>query len=149
MADGFLLVDKPATWTSHDVVAKVRRLLKMRKVGHSGTLDPMATGLLVVGLGKATRLLRFVQDLPKEYVATVHFGVATTTGDADGEVVEEASADFGRAELESVMRGFVGTILQTPPQVSAIKRDGKRLHELARAGVEVELEPRPVEVHEI
>ena len=149
MVDGFLLVDKPATWTSHDVIAKVRGLMAKRKVGHSGTLDPMATGLLVVGLGKATRLLRFVQDLPKEYEATVRFGVATTTGDAEGEPIEEVPGEVSQVDLERALGSFVGTISQIPPQVSAIKRGGKRLHELARAGIEVELEPRPVEIHEI
>jgi tRNA pseudouridine55 synthase len=144
-----LLVDKPATWTSHDVVGKVRRLLAMKRVGHAGTLDPMATGLLVVGLGKATRLLRFIQDLPKEYVTDVLFGVATDSGDADGRVVEESPPDFSEDELRAALRSFVGTIDQVPPAVSAIKRGGKRLHELTRAGVVVELEPRPVEVYEI
>lgn len=144
-----MLVDKPATWTSHDVVGKVRRVLGMKKVGHAGTLDPMATGLLVVGLGTATRLLRFIQDLPKEYVAEVLFGVGTDTGDADGRVIEESQPHFVEAALRAALGPFVGTIDQVPPAVSAIKRGGKRLHELARAGVVVELEPRPVEVHEI
>jgi tRNA pseudouridine55 synthase len=149
VVDGFLLVDKPATWTSHDVVGKVRRLLAMKRVGHAGTLDPMATGLLVLGLGRATRLLRFIQDLPKEYVADVLFGVATDSGDADGRVVEESAPGFSEEELRAALRSFVGTIDQVPPAVSAIKRGGKRLHQLTRAGVVVELAPRPVEVYHI
>ena len=149
MRDGFLLVDKPADWTSHDVVAKVRNVVGIRKAGHAGTLDPMATGLLVIGLGRATRLLRFVQDLPKEYVASVRFGVATTSGDADGEVIAEAPVEIDARRLDDVLASFVGTVDQIPPQVSAIKRGGKRLHELARAGIEIELEPRAVEVYAI
>ena len=149
MVDGFLLVDKPTAWTSHDVIAKLRGILGMRKVGHAGTLDPMATGLLVVGLGKGTRLLRFVQDLPKEYQATALFGVATDSGDADGQVIADLPVAFTEEDLRGALSGFVGTIQQAPPAFSAIKRDGKRLHELARAGIAVEVEPRPVEIHEL
>ncbi len=121
----------------------------MRKIGHSGTLDPMATGLLVVGLGRATRLLRFIQDLPKDYEATALFGVATDSGDADGDVIEESTPEFTEEELRVALGPFVGTIQQVPPAVSAIKRGGKRMHELARAGVAVELEPRPVEIYDL
>ena len=149
MTEGFVLVDKPPTWTSHDVIGKLRRIFEMRRIGHAGTLDPMATGLLVVGLGKSTRLLRFIQELPKTYEAEVRFGIATDTGDLEGEQIAEASVDFESEDLSAAVSEFVGTIDQIPPQISAIKRDGKRMHRLARQGVEVELEPRPVEVYEI
>ena len=128
---GFLLIDKPSVWTSHDVVAKVRGVLRVKKVGHAGTLDPLATGLVVVGLQRATRLLRFVQSAPKEYVATAVFGVATDSLDADGAILERAPMDFTEAELRTVMDRFVGTIAQVPPMVSARKVGGKKLYELA------------------
>jgi len=146
---GFLLVDKPSGWTSHDVVAKVRNLLRMKKVGHAGTLDPMATGLVVVGLGRATRLLRFVQGAPKEYVATAVFGVATDSLDADGAILERVEMDVSQAEVEGAMKRFVGTIAQIPPMVSARKVGGRKLYELARAGIEVEREAREVEIYSL
>jgi tRNA pseudouridine55 synthase len=149
VVDGFVLVDKPKGWTSHDVVGKLRRLFSMKRIGHAGTLDPMATGLLVVGLGKATRLLRFIQELPKEYVAEVRFGVATDTGDAEGSVIEEVGVDFEVGALRDVVADFVGELEQVPPQVSAIKVGGQRLHRLARQGVTVVVEPRSVVVHEL
>jgi tRNA pseudouridine55 synthase len=144
--DGFLLVDKEAGWTSHDVVAKVRRLTETRKVGHAGTLDPLATGLVVLGLGRATRLLRFVQDAPKEYLAHAKLGVATDSLDADGAVLSREPMAVSEAEVRRAMARFVGTIPQIPPMVSARKVDGRRLYELARRGVEVEREARLVEV---
>ncbi len=146
---GFLFVDKPAGITSHDVVATLRRALGVRRVGHSGTLDPMATGLLVVAVGRATRLLRFVQDLPKEYLASVMFGVATDTLDADGAVLWREPMRFTESELEAVVPRFVGTVLQIPPMVSAVRVGGRRLHELHRAGETVDREPRPVEIERI
>jgi tRNA pseudouridine55 synthase len=146
---GFLLVDKPAGWTSHDVVAKVRRLLRIKKVGHAGTLDPMATGLVVVGLQRATRLLRFVQAAPKEYIARAVFGVATDSLDADGAILERAEMDFDEEDLRATMVRFEGRIAQIPPMVSARKVGGKRLYELARAGVEVEREARDVEIYSL
>lgn len=146
---GFLLVDKPAGWTSHDVVAKVRGIARMKRVGHAGTLDPMATGLLVIGLGHATRLLRFVQSLPKEYLATAVLGVATDTLDADGAVLSREPLPVSQAEVESVLDRFRGPILQTPPMVSARKVGGKKLYELARDGKTVEREARPVTIHEL
>jgi tRNA pseudouridine55 synthase len=146
---GFLLVDKPTGWTSHDVVAKVRRLFAMRKVGHAGTLDPMATGLLVIGLGRATRLLRYVQDAPKEYVATACFGVATDSLDADGSVLSREPLPVGAADVSAAMGRFVGEISQVPPMVSAIKVGGRRLYELAREGTEVERQARSVTIHEL
>ncbi|MFQ5555643.1 MAG: tRNA pseudouridine(55) synthase TruB, partial [Acidimicrobiia bacterium] len=145
--DGFLLVDKPQGWTSHDVVAKTRGTIGVRKVGHAGTLDPMATGLLVLGVGRATRLLRFVQEAPKEYVARAMFGVATDTLDADGAVLSREPLPVAAADVDSVMDRFVGPQMQVPPMVSARKVGGKRLYELAREGIEVAREPRPVVIH--
>lgn len=148
-AYGFLLVDKPQGWTSHDVVDEARRLFGIRKIGHAGTLDPMATGLLILGLGKAARLLRFLTDLPKEYEAVVQFGVATDTLDADGKVLERRPMQMSAEDLEERLRWFCGTITQTPPMVSAVKVGGKRLHELARRGKEVERPARKVQVHSL
>jgi tRNA pseudouridine55 synthase len=147
--DGFLLIDKPGGWTSHDVVAKMRGLARTRKIGHAGTLDPMATGLLVLGLGRATRLLRFVQQLPKEYVARALLGVATDTLDADGTEVARTPLAISRAELSDAMKAFVGDIEQIPPMVSAVKIDGQKLYELARRGEEVERPARSVQIHEL
>ncbi|WP_420613576.1 tRNA pseudouridine(55) synthase TruB [Candidatus Spongiisocius sp.] len=143
---GIMLVDKAGGWTSHDVVARSRRILGMRRIGHAGTLDPMATGLLVLGIGRATRLLRFVTDLPKEYEATALFGVATDSLDADGEVTGRAPMSIDRDDLDGIMDRFRGEILQRPPMVSAVKVGGKRLHELARRGEEVERPARRVRV---
>ncbi len=145
---GFLLVDKPTGWTSHDVVARVRRLLGA-KTGHAGTLDPMATGLLVLGVGRSTRLLRFVQRLRKEYLATARLGVATDTLDADGAILSRTPLPVGRAEFEAILGRFLGRIVQVPPMVSARKVGGRRLYALAREGKEVEREARPVEVHHL
>src|SRR4051794_5552453 len=146
--DGIAVVDKDSGWTSHDVVAKSRGLLGTRKVGHSGTLDPDATGVLVLGVGRATRLLRFLTLLPKDYEAVIRFGSETTTLDAAGDLV--ATHDMGpldRGDVEDAARRLTGEILQVPPMVSAVKVGGRRLHELARAGEEVVREPRPVTVH--
>ena len=136
--------------TSHDVVARTRKLLEMKKVGHSGTLDPLATGVMVVGVGKVTRLLGFLKDLPKRYVAEVVFGVETNTLDADGEVT--ATHDMSGVTLEDIAeaaKGFVGEIEQIPPMVSAVRVSGKRLHEWAREGREVERPPRQVKIDSI
>ncbi len=145
--DGCLVVDKPAGWTSHDVVARVRRLLGTKKVGHAGTLDPDATGVLVLGIGKATRLLRFATLLKKTYIGEVVLGVATSTLDASGEVT--ARQDMSEVAFEDVRLAalsLTGRVEQVPPMVSAVRVGGKRLHELAREGIEVERRPRPVEV---
>jgi tRNA pseudouridine55 synthase len=145
--EGIAVVDKPAGWTSHDVVAKARGILRTRKVGHAGTLDPDATGVLVLGVGTATRLLRFLTGARKEYVAEIVLGVATTTLDASGGVV--STADMSQVTPDDVARAaarFVGDIEQIPPMVSAIKVGGRRLHELAREGKEVDRAPRPVNV---
>jgi len=147
MRDGLVVVDKEPGWTSHDVVAKLRSVFGQKRVGHAGTLDPDATGVLLVGLGRATRLLRFLQAAPKVYRGTIQFGIATTTLDAAGEVTQKTEMTFSREELVVALAQFVGDIKQIPPMVSAIKIDGKRLYELARAGEEIERAPRPVTVY--
>jgi len=148
--DGLLVVDKPAGWTSHDVVGRVRRLAQTRKVGHAGTLDPMATGVLLLGVGRATRLLGHLVLTEKTYEATIRLGVSTTTDDAEGEVVEIRSAGgVTEAAVRDMLRGFVGGLLQVPTAVSAIKVDGKRAYVRVRAGEQVELKARPVTVHEL
>jgi len=142
------VVDKAAGWTSHDVVAKARGSLSTRKVGHSGTLDPDATGVLVLGVGRATRLLRYLTALGKTYEAEIVFGAETTTLDAAGEVV--ATHDMAGVTIDDARRvvagQLTGEILQVPPMVSAVRVGGRRLHELAREGVEVERDARPVTV---
>ena len=149
MTAGFLLVDKAGGMTSHDVVVAARRVLGIRKVGHAGTLDPMATGLLVLGVGRATRLLRFVQGAPKTYVTRMVMGVATDTLDADGSVVDRSPMPVSEADLVGAAGRFVGSIHQVPPMVSAVKMAGRRLYELAREGIEVEREARRVEIYEL
>lgn len=149
MTEGFLVVDKPAGMTSHDVVAAVRRATGVRKVGHAGTLDPMATGVLVVAVGRVTRLIRFVQDASKEYVATGRFGVATDSLDADGAVLEREPMDIDAIALEGVLHRFVGTVDQIPPMVSALKVGGERLYEIARRGETVDRQARRVVIHEL
>ena len=149
MSDGFLVVDKPSDVTSTHVVNQVKRVAGVRKVGHAGTLDPMATGALVLALGKVTRLIRFIQDQPKEYEAVAQFGVATDTLDADGSVLTRQPMEVAPADIESVVPRFLGRIHQVPPMVSALKLEGRRLHELAREGVAVEREARPVHVYEL
>lgn len=149
--DGLLLVDKPGGLTSHDVVSAVRRLARTRKVGHAGTLDPMATGLLVLGIGKATRLLTYLVGADKTYTATIRLGQATTTDDAEGEVVEGsqlADVVLSHDDVEAHLGALRGDIQQVPATVSAIKVDGKRAYARARAGEEVTLAARPVTIHE-
>ncbi len=146
---GLIIVDKPADWTSHDVVGKMRGIAGTRKVGHAGTLDPMATGVLVVGVEKATRLLGHLALTEKVYEATIRLGVTTNTDDAEGEAIAVTSA--GRVTAEEVRKGvaaLTGKIMQVPPQVSAIKVNGERAYKRARAGEEVEIAARPVTVHE-
>lgn len=145
---GFLLIDKPRGWTSHDVVAKVRGKVR-GKVGHAGTLDPMATGLLVLGIGGATRLLRWVQNAEKEYLATALFGVATDSLDADGAILSREPLPVTSAEVSSAMDRFRGPIMQVPPMVSARRVEGRRLYELAREGRVVEREARPVTIQRL
>lgn len=145
--DGLAVVDKPTGMTSHDVVARCRRALGTRKVGHAGTLDPAATGVLLVGAGRVTRLLRFMTALPKTYAGELLLGTATTTLDAEGEVVGTWDmSGVTPAQVAEAAGALTGAILQVPPMVSAVKVGGRRLHELARAGIEVERAPRPVTV---
>jgi tRNA pseudouridine55 synthase len=132
--------------TSHDVVDVVRRGLGTRKVGHAGTLDPMATGLLLIGVGRATRLLRFLGNLPKTYEGTLRLGIETTTLDADGDVVRETAVEVAEPEVRDAMRALVGESLQRPPAYSAVKVGGRKLYEAAREGGSLEAEPRPVRV---
>jgi tRNA pseudouridine55 synthase len=146
-ANGLAVVDKEAGWTSHDVVARCRRIFGQRKVGHAGTLDPDATGVLLVGLGRATRLLRFLTALPKTYVTDIVLGTATSTLDAAGEVTGTYDmSHVTEADVQRAAAVLTGDIEQTPPMVSAVKVDGRRLHELARQGVEVERPARTVTV---
>ncbi len=148
--DGLAVIDKEAGWTSHDVVAKARGVFGTQKIGHAGTLDPDATGVLLLGVGRATRLLRFLTSLPKQYEGEVVLGTETTTLDASGEVT--AVYDMKGVtppQVAEAASGFVGDIMQVPPMVSAVKVGGRRLHELARQGIEVEREARPVTVHEL
>jgi tRNA pseudouridine55 synthase len=147
-ATGLVVVDKEAGWTSHDVVARCRRLFGQRRVGHAGTLDPDATGVLLVGLGRATRLMRFLTALPKTYVADIVLGTNTSTLDASGEVVGEWDMSaVTPAQVQEAAAALTGNIEQVPPMVSAVKIGGRRLHELARQGIEVERPPRKVTVY--
>ncbi len=146
--DGVVVIDKPAGWTSHDVVAKSRGILGTHKIGHSGTLDPDATGVLVLGVGKATRLLRFMTGLPKSYEGEIVLGTETDTLDASGEItaVHDMSV-ISDEDVRSAAATLTGPIQQIPPMVSAVKIGGRRLHELAREGKEIERPPRPVTVY--
>ncbi len=143
---GILLVDKPENWTSHDVVARLRGVTGEKRIGHSGTLDPMATGLLVVFLGRATRAVQFAEADEKTYIAGLRLGVTTDTQDSTGSVLSRSAAIPDRAEVEAVTERFRGEIEQIPPMYSAVKKDGKKLYELARKGVEVERKPRRVTI---
>jgi tRNA pseudouridine55 synthase len=151
MLHGFLNIDKPAGMTSHDVVARIRRAAKQKRVGHAGTLDPAATGVLVVALGNATRLIEYVQDATsKRYLATVQLGATTTTDDAEGTVLATAAVPtWSRAEIKQALQPFRGQIMQTPPMYSALHHQGRRLHELAREGVVVERAARPVTIERL
>ena len=144
--DGLLLIDKPSGITSHDAVAAVRRALSTRKVGHAGTLDPMATGLLVIGVGRATRLLRFLGDLPKVYEGTLRLGTETTTLDADGAVTRQAPVDVADDAIAAAMAAKLGASAQRPPAFSAVKVGGRKLYEAARKGEVLEAPARIVRV---
>lgn len=148
--DGVLIVNKPQGWTSHDVVSRVRRIASEKSIGHLGTLDPMATGVLPLVLGKFTRLAQFYNQADKRYIGTIRFGVATDTYDADGEPVgAEQPVRFSREELETVAKTFTGKIQQMPPPYSAKKIDGVPAYKLARKGEDVELRPKEVEIKEL
>jgi tRNA pseudouridine55 synthase len=147
MNDGLVIVDKAPGWTSHDVVGRMRRLAGTRKVGHAGTLDPMATGVLVLGVNRATRLLAHLVLADKEYTATIRLGQATVTDDAEGDIVSSASAaHLSERDVRDAMTAFVGDIAQVPSSVSAIKVAGRRSYERVRSGDAVELAARPVTV---
>lgn len=147
--NGILLVDKPQDWTSHDVVAKLRGVFGERRIGHSGTLDPLATGLLVVFLGRATKAVEFSEAAEKEYVAHLRLGMATDTQDITGSVIDTFDSVPTRAEVETVLRQFCGEIEQIPPMYSAIKINGQKLYDIARRGGEVERRPRRITIHEL
>ncbi|MCA0754081.1 tRNA pseudouridine(55) synthase TruB [Paenibacillus sp. N4] len=148
--DGILAVWKPEGWTSHDVVAKVRRILGMKRIGHAGTLDPMVTGVLPLCLGRATRVVEYIQERPKAYEAVLRLGIATDTEDISGTVLESQSVvNVTAAEVRAALERFTGRIDQVPPMYSAVKIDGKRLYELAREGQTVERKARQVTIHEI
>lgn len=146
--EGFVLnVYKEVSWTSHDAVQRVRRILGIRRVGHAGALDPLANGTLLVAVGRGTKLVPYLMELPKRYRGTLLLGRRTSTGDLGGKVVAEAPVPaLSRDQLERAAGGFQGTYLQIPPMVSAVKHEGRRLYELARQGLEVEREARPVEI---
>lgn len=147
--NGILLVDKPQDWTSHDVVAKLRGVFGERRIGHSGTLDPLATGLLVVFLGKATKAVEFSEAAEKEYLAHLRLGIETDTQDITGTVLHTSAEIPDRAALEAVLPQFCGEIQQIPPMYSAIKVNGKKLYDIARRGGEVERQPRSIFIHEL
>jgi tRNA pseudouridine55 synthase len=150
MASGLVLIDKPKGWTSHDVVAKLRGIAGTRRVGHAGTLDPMATGLLLIGINSATKLLTYLVGASKTYEATIRLGASTITDDAEGETLEVASADAVRAitaeQIESALESLRGEIMQVPSSVSAIKIDGERAYAKVRGGDEVKLAARPISI---
>lgn len=148
--DGVLLLDKPAGISSNDALVRARRLLNAKKAGHTGTLDPFATGLLPICFGEATKFSQDLLDADKTYESVVHLGIATTTGDTEGDVLKKSdSVSFSVDEIETVLDRFRGDILQIPPMYSALKRDGKPLYEYARAGIELEREARPVTISEL
>jgi tRNA pseudouridine55 synthase len=150
--DGILIVDKPAGITSHDVVARVRRILRTKRVGHTGTLDPFATGVVVILVGKATRLAQFLDKDAKEYDATVQFGFETDTGDLTGQQKNElriTNYELRIPDIEAVLNDFRGEILQTPPMYSAKKIEGQKLYELARKGIEIERQAVKVNIYEL
>ena len=148
--NGLFLLDKPAGITSNGALQRVKRLLRVKKAGHTGSLDPAATGMLPLCFGEATKVCAFLLDADKTYRVTARLGQSTDTGDADGSVIREAEVpELSFADWQAVVAGFVGNIEQVPPMYSALKKDGKRLYELARQGQEVEREARPVTIHEI
>lgn len=147
--NGILLVDKPAGWTSSDVVAKLRGVLHEKRIGHSGTLDPMATGLLVLFAGRATRAVQFAEYHDKRYRAALRLGLVTDTQDITGTPIGGSPREVTEEELENALAGFRGPIRQIPPMYSAIKVKGQKLYEIARRGGQVERQPRPVTIHEL
>lgn len=149
MADGIIIMDKPAGWTSMDVCAKLRGILKTKKVGHAGTLDPMATGVLPVFVGSATKAVSFAENGDKEYIAGLRLGVTTDTQDTSGNVLERRETAVSRESLEAVLPRFTGEIAQIPPMYSAIKINGQKLYELARKGTEIQRSARNITIFEL
>ena len=149
MADGIIIMDKPAGWTSMDVCAKLRGILKTKKVGHAGTLDPMATGVLPVFVGSATKAVSFAENGDKEYIAGLRLGVTTDTQDTSGNVLERQETSVSRESLEAVLPRFTGEIQQIPPMYSAIKINGQKLYELARKGTEIQRSARNITIFEL
>lgn len=149
MPNGIVIIDKPSGWTSHDVIAKLRGILREKRIGHAGTLDPMATGVLPVFVGQATRAVQFAENGQKEYIGELRLGLSTNTQDITGEVMEETPVTVTAADLEAVLPQFTGAIEQIPPMFSAVKIKGKKLYELARKGKTVERKPRPVTIFEL
>ena len=149
MPSGIIIIDKPEGWTSQDVAAKLRGVFRERRVGHGGTLDPMATGVLPVFIGRATRAVEFFESAEKEYVAGLRLGLETNTQDTSGETVAEAPVSVTRAQVEAVLQDFLGPQQQIPPMYSAVKIGGKKLYELARQGKTVERKPRDIEIPEL
>jgi len=149
LVDGVLLIDKPVGLSSNDALTKVKRIVNAKKAGHTGTLDPFATGLLPLCFGEATKFSQDLLEADKTYDAVVHLGVTTTTGDTEGEVVETRPVDVTVSQIEAALARFRGPILQVPPMYSALKRDGKALYEYAREGITLEREARPVTIHKL
>ena len=147
--NGIVIVDKPQDWTSQDVTARLRRVFNTRRIGHGGTLDPMATGVLPVFVGRATRGVEFFEHAEKTYETVLRLGLTTDTEDVWGETIEERSVEFSREKLEQVLESFRGEILQIPPMYSALKVNGQKLCDLARKGKEVERKPRSITIHEL
>ena len=144
--NGIIIIDKPSGWTSHDVVAKLRGVLKIKRIGHSGTLDPMATGVLPVFIGRATRAVEFMVNSEKEYVAGLKLGIATDTQDITGNVLSVCDTSVATESLSAVITGFLGVSMQIPPMYSAVRHKGKKLYELARRGIEVQRPAREITV---
>jgi tRNA pseudouridine55 synthase len=149
LVDGVLLLDKPVGLSSNDALIKAKRIVNAKKAGHTGTLDPFATGLLPLCFGEATKFSQDLLEADKSYLATVHLGITTTTGDTEGEVLETRDVDATGEQIEAALARFRGPILQVPPMYSALKRDGKALYEYAREGIVLEREARPVTIHEL
>lgn len=149
MPNGIIIVNKPAGWTSQDVAAKLRGVFHEKRVGHGGTLDPMATGVLPVFVGRATRAVEFFEHADKEYIATLRLGTVTDTQDTTGNILETHPVSVTKSELEAALSAFTGEIDQLPPMYSAIKVNGQKLYELARRGKEVERKPRRITIHEL
>ena len=147
--NGIIIIDKPQEWTSNDVVSRLRRVFNTRRIGHGGTLDPMATGVLPVFVGRATRGVEFFEHAEKTYETVLRFGITTDTEDTTGKILTEQEVHLTREDVEGVLPNFRGDILQVPPMYSALKVNGQKLYDLARKGREVERQPRPITIHEL